>query len=459
MTRAHGRIQREPRHRFRLLVTMLFLPVATGCSAPLAEPEAGGGATRLADSRIQLGPRPFYLLDRLSQGPLRSKLESCRAGPFRPSHFSIGHRGAPLQFPEHTRESYVAAARMGAGTIECDVTFTRDHELVCRHSQCDLHRTTNILETPLAAKCSQEFSPAEIDDVTSAIVKPAAARCCTSDLTLAEFRRLEGRMDAANPAATTVTEYLDATPRWRTDLYANGGTLMTHAESIALLLELGVTMAPELKAPMVEMPFEGLLPAEPQSRDQPSAAGTSRNGYTRDDYARDLVAAYREAGVPPERVRMQSFDRQDIRRWFQLAPGYAAQAIWLDDRDMDSPTPLQSEFDGLAREGLRTIAPPIALLLRLDQNGELRASEYARRARAAGLDLITWTAERSGRLRAGRVEGRTHDFYYEPILTGLQDDGDIFRILHALASEVGVRGIFSDWPATTTYYANCFELD
>ena len=32
------------------------------------------------------------------------------------SDFSIGHRGAPLQFPEHTRESYVAAAQMGAGT-------------------------------------------------------------------------------------------------------------------------------------------------------------------------------------------------------------------------------------------------------------------------------------------------------------------------------------------------------
>jgi len=48
--------------------------------------------------------------------------------------FSIGHRGAALQFPEHTRESYVAAARMGAGILECDVTFTKDRELVCRHS-------------------------------------------------------------------------------------------------------------------------------------------------------------------------------------------------------------------------------------------------------------------------------------------------------------------------------------
>ena len=52
----------------------------------------------------------------------------------------------------------------GAGIIECDVTFTSDRELVCRHSQCDLHTTTNILATPLAEKCSRTFTPAVYDD-------------------------------------------------------------------------------------------------------------------------------------------------------------------------------------------------------------------------------------------------------------------------------------------------------
>lgn len=28
------------------------------------------------------------------------------------------------------------------GIIECDVSFTSDRELVCRHSNCDLHYTT-----------------------------------------------------------------------------------------------------------------------------------------------------------------------------------------------------------------------------------------------------------------------------------------------------------------------------
>ena len=64
---------------------------------------------------VQLGPRPFHLVDQMADGPLKQKLAQC-TGPFRKSDFSIGHRGAPLQFPEHTRESYVAAARMGAGS-------------------------------------------------------------------------------------------------------------------------------------------------------------------------------------------------------------------------------------------------------------------------------------------------------------------------------------------------------
>jgi len=101
-----------------------------------------------------LGPRPHYLVDQMQAGPLKEKLLACANGPFRSSLFSIGHRGAAMQFPEHTAESYTAAARMGAGILECDVTFTQDKELVCRHAQNDLHTTTNILTSDLASKCT-----------------------------------------------------------------------------------------------------------------------------------------------------------------------------------------------------------------------------------------------------------------------------------------------------------------
>ncbi len=161
---------------------------------------------------VQLGPRPFYLVDQMSEGHLKDRLQECvaKTKKYRQHDFSIGHRGAALQFPEHTKESYVAAARMGAGILECDVTFTADGELVCRHAQCDLHTTTNILATPLAEKCSVPFTPAEFDDEGNRI-SPATARCCASALTLEEFKSLEGKMDARDANATTVEEFLGGT--------------------------------------------------------------------------------------------------------------------------------------------------------------------------------------------------------------------------------------------------------
>ena len=263
-------------------------------------------ADALADQSVQLGPRPYYLINDMAEGELRSQLEQCAAGPFTQTDFSIAHRGAPLQFPEHTVESYVAAARMGAGIQECDVTFTQDRELVCRHSQCDLHTTTNILAIPeLAAKCSEPFTPADPEAGTE-----ASALCCTSDITLAEFRMLQGKMDAADPTATTVEAYMGGTADWRTDLYASYGTLMTHAESIALFDSFGAGFTPELKTPSVEMPFEG--------------------DYTQEDYAQQLIDEYVAAGIDPSRVWPQSFNLEDVLYWIENTP-FGEQAVYLDD--------------------------------------------------------------------------------------------------------------------------------
>ena len=86
--------------------------------------------------------------------------------------------------------------------MECDVTFTGDGELVCRHAQCDLHTTTDIVARPdLRAKCAV---PPEIGQVTGKLLNGSEIRCCTSNLTLAEFKSLNGKMDASNPNATTV---------------------------------------------------------------------------------------------------------------------------------------------------------------------------------------------------------------------------------------------------------------
>ena len=35
---------------------------------------------------------------------------------------------------------------------------------------------------------------------------------------------------------------------------------------------------------------------------------------------------------------------------------------------------------------------------------------------------------------------------------------DMLTTLDVLAQEVGVLGVFSDWPATVTFYANCMGI-
>jgi len=332
---------------------------------------------------IQLGVRPFYLVDRMDDGALKTALSQCKAGPFSTSDFSIGHRGAPLQFPEHTKQSYVAAAHQGAGIMECDVTFTKDRELVCRHSQCDLHTTTNILAVPeLAAKCSASFSPADPANGTE-----ASAMCCTSDITLAEFKTLKGKMDGANEMATTVEDYIDGTPNFRTDAYAGAGTLLTHAESIALFMELGVKFTPELKAPEVEMPYEG--------------------DYTQAAYAQQMIDDYKAAGVAPSDVWVQSFNLEDVKYWLANEPAFGEQAVYLDGRyddetfDLTDPATWSPSMEALVADGVNILAPPMWMLVTTDDDGKMAPSIYAKAAKDAGLGLITWTLERSGLLAEG----------------------------------------------------------
>ena len=392
-----------------------------------------------SESVVQLGPRPYYLVNDMDPGPLQRELASCSGLPMRPSLLSIGHRGAPLQFPEHTRESYNAAARMGAGIIECDVTFTADQELVCRHSQCDLHTTTNILSLPeLAKKCTVPFKPARFDQQGNRIAA-ATAQCCTSDITLAEFKTLRGKMDAANESAVSVAEYLDGTASFRTDLYATNGTLVTHAESIALFKQLEVKMTPELKVPAVPMPYA--------------------NTYTQSKYARHLIDEYKEAGVRPEDVLVQSFSLDDIRYWVEAEPAFAQQAVFLDgryrDKSFDSTNPASWEpsMEDLFKSGVRVLAPPIWMLVALAPDGGIVPSVYANAASRAGLKLIAWTLERSGPLGGGG------GWYYQTIADAINNDGDIMTVLDVLVKDVGVTGIFSDWPATVTYYANCMGIE
>lgn len=376
---------------------------------------------------FHVGPRPLYLVDLMDAGPLKDKLLSCAGQPVHRTEFSIGHRGAPLQFPEHTAQSYAAASRMGAGIVECDVTFTADKQLVCRHGQNDLHTTTNILATDLAGKCTTPFSPAKGGE-------DAAVECRTSDLTLAEFQTLNGKMDAGDSSATTAGGYMNATANWRTDLYVADGKLLTHAQSIELIKSFGAKFTPELKAPVVDMPFDGM---------------------TQQAYAQKMIDDYKVAGIPPSDVWAQSFNLDDVLYWIKAEPEFGAQAVylveWKAGFDEQDPSTWQENFEQLHAQGVNYLAPSINMLL-TSADGQIAASAYAHAARAAGLKLIGWSLERSGPLQNGG------GYYYSSITDLITSDGDMFKVIDALAQDAGLVGLFSDWPATVSYYASCMDL-
>ena len=375
-------------------------------SAVIAAEESGS-----VGEIIQLGERPFYLIDGMDDGPLKARLQQCRRGPFRRTDFSIAHRGAPLKFPEHTREAYEAGARMGAGIVECDVTFTKDGELVCRHEECDLATTTDIVATGLNKSCSVPYAG-----------EGSSPRCCASDLTLAEFRTLKGKMESASPESDGIR-----------------GTLLTLRESIELNERLGVKHTPELKA------------GDPERIEQVFGSQGA--------YAQKMIDAFKQSGVDPSDVFPQSFNLEDIRYWIKNEPALGRQAVYLDDVDpsADSPRLTLEELKQLRAEGLRIFAPPIPALLAVDDFGKIVPSQYARDIRDAGLGIIAWTLERSD-LRGGAANAGWY-WAFDPGGRAVKKESDMYLALDVLAREVGIRGIFSDWPATVTYYANCMGAE
>eukprot|EP00494_Astrolonche_serrata_P027666 UN27930 len=188
--------------------------------------------------------------------------------------------------------------------IECDVSATSDGILVCRHSHCDLHYTTDVLLKPeLASKCTEPFTPATDTE-------PANAKCCTTDFTLEEFQTLCGTMEnAINKDAKTVDEY--TYEKWRPTIYEahSCGTVMTHAESIQLFDQLGVDMIPELK----RMSDEGLAVL----------------GWSQDDYGAKIVQDYLDHDISPMNVHLQSFYTDDIVFWLTNYPEFTPNVLYL----------------------------------------------------------------------------------------------------------------------------------
>ena len=239
-----------------------------------------------------------------------------------------------------------------------------------------------------------------------------------------------GSIDAVTPE-----EYAyGGTPDFRTDLYAAESCpeIPTHKEYITLINGFERYFTPELKAPSVEMPYEG--------------------NYTQEAYAQQMIDEYVEAGIPPEKVWPQSFNPDDVIYWIQNTD-YGSQAVALDENVYDNTTMIDDWLDYLVVNDVKIVAPPMQMLVDAAPGTDnlIQASYYAKAAKERGLDIITWTLERSGPGLSG---------YYWETTDGIVNltEGDRFTMLDVLHQEVGILGIFSDWPATVTFYANCMGV-
>ena len=247
-----------------------------------------------------------------------------------------------------------------------------------------------------------------------------------------------------NNAQATIPEdfKVGGIPPWRTELYDTCGTVMTLEFYIDLVDSLPGyrNFTPELKTPpkAVPMPF---------------------NGYTQEQFGRDMLNTFLNKGINPNRVWPQSFLPADIFQWISEYPDtFGNQAVYLDE-DGDTPETLvtaTARLPSLKARGVNIIAPPFNYLITVDNSTSpptLIPSDYANTAKAAGLGIISWSFERSGPLADVAAD---EDYYYSTFASAISFDGQEFDVLNVLANEIQITAMFSDWSSTVGYFANCF---
>ncbi len=100
--------------------------------------------------------------------------------------------------------------------------------------------------------------------------------------------------------------------------------------------------------------------------------------------------------------------------------------MFLDDANTVADLP--GELADYRKQGIRIWAPPTFALLDIDAQKQIVPSQAARDAKAAGLDLITWTLERSGILADGK-----NGFYFQTVDAAITREGDVMRVIDVLA--------------------------
>jgi glycerophosphoryl diester phosphodiesterase len=433
---------------------------------------------------VDFGPRPWYLADRLwgteslylassAEGrtnklkELQSKLswDTC-PGPHERNMDTMALGGAAMQFPRNSKEAFVAAARMGAGALGCEVTFSKDGHLVCREQQCDLHYTTDILLNPslsaLAAKCQKPFAAGE------------GARCCTTDFDLDELKTLCATMNMATEAsAKNVAEYLKLSESgWRTTIYQDGhcSPVMAHTDFILLALSLDVSIVSELK--------DGEYSTVTHTNPALSLKLGDKNKAA-EAFLKDLAELNVNILYP------QSMDKEHVKSFLKNPKG--ANAAFRYGPGLKNGYDTWSNTYKAIFDELKEHTPPVKyasvamneLLIANDEYGaSFRMTDPAKYFQDNNMNIFVWTFDawkaRSATCYAsGAVDERWQwyhgqclsegQFYQGECSRGSQckwivyKDADELLILHALFTDAKVKAVFSEWPATVSHYTSCVK--
>jgi glycerophosphoryl diester phosphodiesterase len=308
----------------------------------------------------------------------------------------IAHRGASGERPEHTMAAYRLAIAQGADFIEPDLVMSKDGVLVCRHEN-EISGTTDIATRAEFAsrRTRKSIDGAEVEGWFA------------EDFTLAELKtlRCKERLPELRQANTA---------------FDGQEVIPTFAEALALAMESGVGIYPELKHPsfLAERGFEAA----------PVLAGALHAAGGQAVADKVLVQCFEVAPL----VTLASMSSLRI----QCVQLIAAQGGPWDRRG-------RSYADMLSDAGLAEIANYArgvgvekSLIIPRDAGGRsLAPTDLVARAHGAGLQVHAWTFRAENTFLP--TELRRGD--------SPSAHGDLAAELRAF-NALGVDGVFCDFP-------------
>ncbi|MBC7769250.1 MAG: glycerophosphodiester phosphodiesterase [Phycisphaerales bacterium] len=341
--------------------------------------------------------RRDVIVGALALGGCASMTDNSRRGPI-----VIAHRGASGERPEHTLAAYRLAIAQGADFIEPDLVMTKDGVLVCRHEN-EISGTTDV---SARAEFADRRSEKTVDGVT-------ATGWWVEDFTLAELKtlRCKERLPQLRPANAR---------------YDGQDQIPTFAEALALALEAGVGLYPELKHPTFLREI-GLDPV-PAFIGAVQADGGQRA-------ADAMFVQCFETGALRQLAQMSSI------RWQCVQLVSASAGPW-DRRDLTYADMLSDAGLGAIAEYARGLGAEKSLIIPRGGDGRsLAPTELVARAHATNLVVHPWTFRAENyflpaELRRG--DAGAPDF--------MRQHGDVDAELRAFYA-LGVDGVFSDFPA------------